>query len=85
MCVSYQHDARLYRRLYLLQSDGERGGGEQTALGDEFKFVIPKLESPFDGEILLRKNAIAFRICMLLFIFQINVSLNTTEIIRQRY
>lgn len=49
MCVSYQHDARLYRRLYLLQDGGERGGGEQTAFGDEFKFVVPELESPFDG------------------------------------
>lgn len=72
MCVSYQHDARLYRRLYLLQDGGERGGGEQTAFGDEFKFVIPELESPF--EVLLCKNTIPLRICILLFVLQINVS-----------
>lgn len=56
VCVSYQHDAHLYRRPYLLQSGGERGGGEQTALGDEFKFVAPKVESPFDGEVSLCKK-----------------------------
>lgn len=39
---------------------------ENRRLGDEFKFVIPKLESLFEGEVLSCKGTITSWICSII-------------------
>lgn len=57
---------------------------ENRRLGDEFKFVIPKLESLFEGEVLSCKGIITSRICSIIYGSD-QCLLNTTTIIFLQY